>query len=272
MRKIRLLLLIALPFFMALVLGVFVVASANIGWRSFKLPKGVVKVADGVYYLGRSDGADGYAFVHPKKGYHHKPGHGNGGGGNGGTPTSKCYAFLANGARWKATEAYVLDEANASGMAADYVASITSTSLETWDGEVGFDIFGTRDLSALVDGVDTSSPDGKNEVLFGDISDPGAIAVTTVWGYFYGPPSTRSLIEWDAIYDDVDFTWGDATLDPTVMDYWNIAAHEFGHAAGMGHPSDTCAEETMYRFGATGETKKRDLNTGDINGIKALYK
>ncbi|MEK0349324.1 MAG: hypothetical protein QQN50_06000 [Nitrosopumilus sp.] len=39
----------------------------------------------------------------------------------------------------------------------------------------------------------------------------------------------------------------------------------------MGHPTDDCTEETMYRFAGAGETKKRDLNTGDITGIQRLY-
>ncbi|MBS3106029.1 matrixin family metalloprotease [Candidatus Woesearchaeota archaeon] len=56
------------------------------------------------------------------------------------------------------------------------------------------------------------------------------------------------------------------------MDYQNIATHEFGHAAGMNHPSDSCTEETEYRFAQSGETKKRTLNAGDISGIIKLYR
>ncbi len=52
------------------------------------------------------------------------------------------------------------------------------------------------------------------------------------------------------------------------MDFQNIVTHE----SGMGHPSDDCTEETMYRFASLGETKKRTLNAGDIAGIKKLYK
>ena len=56
------------------------------------------------------------------------------------------------------------------------------------------------------------------------------------------------------------------------MDFENIAQHELGHSFGLGHPSDGCTEETMYRFASEGETKKRNLNSGDIAGIKKLYK
>ena len=55
------------------------------------------------------------------------------------------------------------------------------------------------------------------------------------------------------------------------MDFENVSTHEIGHSDGMGHPDDSCTEESMYRFSANGETKKRDLNTGDIAGINQLY-
>lgn len=193
-------------------------------------------------------------------------------------PTSQCFSFLGKGAKWKTTEPYVLDTANTDGMTAEFVASTISTSLEAWDSEAGFDIFGTRDTDATVDGIDTVKPDGKNEVLFGDIDSPGAIAVTVVWGIFRGPPSGRELVEWDQMYDDVDFDFGNAgptsetTLgDTSIMDLQNIATHENGHSAGLGHPEDTCSEETMYRLADFGETKKRTLEAGDIAGINELY-
>jgi predicted Zn-dependent protease len=56
------------------------------------------------------------------------------------------------------------------------------------------------------------------------------------------------------------------------MDFLSIAAHEVGHAAGMDHPENSCTEETMYAYAAYGETKKRDLNDGDVAGIRNLYK
>jgi hypothetical protein len=76
------------------------------------------------------------------------------------------------------------------------------------------------------------------------------------------------------MYDDVDYDWslGDPA-DPTKMDFLNIVTHEDGHAAGMADLYDTvCSEETEYGYGTEGETKKRDLHTGDIEGIKKLYR
>ena len=76
------------------------------------------------------------------------------------------------------------------------------------------------------------------------------------------------------VFDNVDFQWGDVEASgiSSYMDFLNIATHEIGHAAGMGHPPETCTEETMYAFAEEGETKKRTLEAGDIAGIQELYK
>ena len=200
--------------------------------------------------------------------FHHQPGHSGGPPSGGG---STCFAFLANGARWKITEPYVLDKTNQDGMSSSFVSSATATSLETLDEQVAFDIFGNRDTGSSVDGPDTQVPDGKNEIMFGVIGSPGTIGVTIVWGIFRGPSGQREIVEYDTVFNDPDYVWGDATVNQAVMDYQNIAVHEFGHSAGLGHPSDACKEETMYRFATVGETKKRDLHAGDIAGINDLY-
>ena len=58
---------------------------------------------------------------------------------------------------------------------------------------------------------------------------------------------------------------------PGDMDFHNIAQHEVGHALGLGHPDNSCTEETMYAYATEGETKKRDLHAGDIAGAVDLY-
>ena len=248
------------------------------------IPSTAVEVASGVFYLGTSvdNGrlVEGYAFIDYKKRFG-KPGTecGNGicePGENinkcpadcGGTvepDTSSCYGFLAKGAKWKVTEPFVV--------ASNIDALATAGDLDAWDSQVTFNIFGNQDLSLVVDGVDTVSPDGKNEVMYGNISNQGVIAMAVVWGIFSGPPFARELVEWDVVFDNVDYPWGDATIDPTVMDFENIATHEFGHAAGMGDLyEDKCSEQTMYGYASYGETKKRTLEAGDIKGVRELYK
>ncbi len=267
--------IIFVGFVLAIIIGLAVLAfskpdtdrvPANLqpSGRTVTIPANAVEVAPGVFDLGtptvNGEVLQGYMFIHYKDEFTHKPNHGGGA-----TSSSSCFAFLSPGARWKITEPYII------GPGIDI--ALTETSLEAWDSQVAFEIFGTLNASAVVDGADTSSPDNKNEILFGDVASPGAIAVTTVWGIFSGPPSGRKLVEFDAVFDNVDFTFGDAaTSAQTVMDFQNIATHEFGHAGGMGHPSDSCTEETMYRFASFNETKKRTLNAGDISGVRSLYK
>ena len=68
------------------------------------------------------------------------------------------------------------------------------------------------------------------------------------------------------------FDFEDVTHHNTdVMDTDNIVTHELGHAAGLGHPPNECTDETMYAFASAGETLKRDLFDGDIQGIVQLY-
>ena len=171
-----------------------------------------------------------------------------------------------------------LDTSNDDGLSASDVSNWTEMSLGAWELAAGVDIFGTRDTGSTVDGADTVSPDGKNEISFGPIDEPNVIAVTIVWGFFSGPPFTRELVEWDAVFDDPDIEWGwagptsESTLGNTsIMDYVNISIHEFGHAAGLAHPASSCTEESMYGFATEGETRKRTLNTGDTTGIQEVY-
>ena len=105
--------------------------------------------------------------------------------------------------------------------------------------------------------------------MFENLGASNTIAYTIVWGIFRGPPSGRELVEWDAVFN-TDYPWSLAG-EAGKMDYQNIATHEFGHSLGLGHPDDTCTEETMYAFAGFGETKKRTLEAGDAAGVNKLY-
>jgi hypothetical protein len=155
-------------------------------------------------------------------------------------------------------------------MSESFVNQAIDAATAAWNTELTSPVFGSR-VAGGVDGADSNTPDDKNEVMFAAIDDPGVIAVTITWGIFGGPPQGRELVEWDQVYDDVDFAWGDADTNTSAMDMLNIAVHEVGHAAGLAHPDLTCTDETMYAYAAEGETKKRDLNAGDITGIRDLY-
>ncbi|HUU62504.1 MAG TPA: matrixin family metalloprotease [Dehalococcoidia bacterium] len=187
-----------------------------------------------------------------------------GGNGNGGgDKVPDCYKFMSKGAKLKNTEdlyIHPLVDLNVIG----------SSALE-WDQNTSFSLFGsqTNDPEANFDPV--LMPDGKNEFSFGNYTTSGVIAVARVWGYFSGPPQNREISQFDIMFD-IDFVWGDAGMDPSVMDLQNIATHEIGHGLGLSDLyEDACSEVTMYGYSSEGEMNKRSLELADIAGLQELY-
>ncbi len=193
------------------------------------------------------------------------------GGGNG-NGESKCYDFLGKEVKWSELPvSYVVDPDNPDGLSESFVTSAILNSAEEWDNHTIKELF---DNSYTVDynsSWDSDAPDGRNELVFDSYSDPNAIAVTVVWGYFTGPPKSRRIIEFDTLFN-TDFVWGDAAVDPSKMDLQNIATHELGHGIGLDDLYDSaCAEQTMYGYSDYGEIAKRALEKGDIAGLTKLY-
>lgn len=247
--------------------------------KPISLPAQASEIAAGIYDLGTARDANGtivqgFAFVHYKKGFARPE--------NPGGPkppkTSSCYAFLASGAKWKVIEDYVFDQIPVSTQAPqlplpspDLILAQIETGISAWEDAAGKPILGTGSLGA-VDPSQVGTLNDRNEVMFGNITEPGVIAMTLVWGVWGGPPSGRQLVEWDMVFgNDWGWWYADETPDVTAMDFLSIATHELGHAVGLDHPSDTCTEETMYAYADWREIKKRDLNPGDIAGIRKLY-
>lgn len=270
-------------------------ADAPKGRGVVSIPEHAREVAPGVFSLGTAidNGrvVEGYAFVRYKKGFV-KPGTecGNGicepgenarkcpadcDGGVEDPDASDCYDFLARGAKWKTIEPYMVDPENTRGLDGTFVRNNLAYNIDKWETEAVVNILGDEDTTGVVDGADFDSPDNKNEVQFADIDHEGAIAIAVTWGIFGGPPPFRELVEWDQIYDDVDFDWSEncETEDCTgKMDFENIATHELGHSVGLSDLYTTeCSEQTMYGYASDGETKKRTLEAGDITGVQKLY-
>lgn len=223
------------------------------------LPPGAVQLADGVYSLGTRtvDGkqVQGLAFVDRARS-----------GGAAKKQGGSCFTYLARDTRWLGAEPWSVDDSNApiSGM-----ASLLANDVGTWESAAGADILGNGSVDRSYD-ANTAAVDNRNGAEFAPIADAGVIAVTYTWGVFGGPPQGRGLVEWDMVFDSDSFAWSTSGA-ADAMDFRNIDTHELGHAMGLGHPSGSCTEETMYAFASLGETKKRDLDTGDIQGIDGLY-
>lgn len=252
------------------------------------IPSHAQEISPGVFYLGTAihegEIVEGYAFIHPYKAFG-KPGGCNEDGkcqgwedpdcvdcqGGGGGDDSKCYGFLAREAKWKTIEPYIVNPANTEDLSSGFVTGNLALDIDKWENAAGVDILGGGDSTNDPLEADEDSPDGLNEVYFADVDYPGAIAITIVWGIWGGPPPGRKIVEWDQVYDQVDFDWSD-NGEPDKMDFENIATHELGHSVGMGDLYETrCAEQTMYGYADYGEIKKRTLEAGDIAGVSKLY-
>lgn len=253
--------------------------------KTLVIPEHAVQVADNVFSLGSAVDptsgkvVEGYMIVQ-RADAHAKPDGtpGNGGKKGGSGSGSSCYAFIGNGAKWKAPEPWIVNPSNTYGIADASVLSILSNGASKWEdaanGAVGdgisANIFEGGSATSGILTADEAAPDNQNEVYFSPIANPNTIAVTIVWGIFRGPASARELVEWDQVYNTY-YSWSD-TGTAGAMDFDNIATHELGHSVGLDDLYDAgCSNETMYGVGTHGETKKRDLEAGDIAGVSQLY-
>lgn len=178
--------------------------------------------------------------------------------------TESCYKLM--GVKWKDFPVnYAINPLNPEGLSENFIISAIASSAETWDNGVSIELANDNY------GIDYNSAYGvqdyKNAIVFGDYPSDNVIAVTSVW---YIPRGKR-IVEFDMLFN-TRFNWGDASINPALMDLQNIAVHEFGHGVGLSDLyNSTCAEVTMYGYSTEGETKKRTLEIPDINGLQALY-
>jgi len=177
--------------------------------------------------------------------------------------TETCYKLI--GVKWLTTPVnYVINPANDDGLTEEFVTNAISTSANTWDAATSKQLFGSyvTDPAAYY-----GTRDYKNAISFGDYSNSGVIAVTSVW-YI---KSTKQIVEFDMLFN-TDFVWGDATINPALMDLENIATHELGHSVGLADLySTSCTEVTMYGYSNNGDVAKRTLEQPDITGLQKMY-
>lgn len=179
--------------------------------------------------------------------------------------TNTCYKLM--GVKWAGTNpavSYVINPTNQQGLPQSFVTSAISISAETWDSATSKELFNNKYQTDTL--AQYGVQDYKNAIAFGDYPQDGVIAVTLVWYNRF----TKNIVEFDMELD-TDFEWGDAAVDPSKMDLQNIATHELGHSVGLSDLYNSCTPETMYGYSTEGETKKRDLNSGDIAGLRKIY-
>lgn len=175
-----------------------------------------------------------------------------------------CYKLL--GVKWNSLPVnYVLNPINPNGLSQEFVVNAISTSAETWDDSTSSELF--NNVYTIDSTVQYGVQNFENAIVFGNYPQEGVIGVTTIWFTRKG----RQIVEFDILFD-TDFAWGDAILNPTVMDLQNIATHELGHGIGLDDIySSTCSAVTMYGYSNYGETQKRTLEQPDITGLQKMY-
>jgi hypothetical protein len=162
-----------------------------------------------------------------------------------------------------------INPTNDDGLDKGFVEKAIWDSAMEWESHTKATLFGTftEDYDADWD----STPDGHDELSFGDYGHTGVIAVTRYWIASVG--KIKQIKEFDIMFDTY-WTWGDATnqLTPNVMDLQNIATHELGHGLGLSDLyTNACYSQTMYGYSFEGDTDGRTIESGDIKGLQTLY-
>jgi len=137
------------------------------------------------------------------------------------------------------------------------------SAVATWDGSILPRAFVHNDATSQTNPctvspntIQWSAIDGSGEVL-ATASVCRNVATKEIVGFVVTMDSTES---WATDGSSGNF------------DVENVASHEFGHVAGLGHgnpPRSGCL--TMYKFAGLGEIQKRTLGLGDKLGMDALY-
>jgi hypothetical protein len=110
----------------------------------------------------------------------------------------------------------------------------------------------------------TNTLDHINLVMFRNASSGSAIATTYSW-FSGGRIVDADIVFWDGGF--LFFTGSTGCSGGFYVE--DIAAHEFGHALGLGH--STVPGATMYPSVSSCNTSPRILDPDDIAGVEALY-
>lgn len=184
-----------------------------------------------------------------------------------GDDTVDKYKLLFGGVKWPATMKYWVNPTDSGLEETGEVLNALSASLDTWNTAITgeFKLFETPEEDDSV--YYSKDRDFTNTVTWGELPWVNAIAMCAFWFN----PVTKEILESDVVFS-TDFSWSvDGTDSSDKMELQSIATHEFGHNGLNDLYIPPSTELTMYGYSSLGETKKRDLGTGDISGIRELY-
>ena len=176
-------------------------------------------------------------------------------------PGARMQAYTTNGAKWANPIAtYYVNSANL-----DLSGAAATTAVRA-----GADVWATQSSAnfrfsfAGNSSQPATTNDGINLVVFRNESSGSAIATTYTW--FNG----SGILDADIVFWDAGFHFYAGTSGCSGGFYIeDVAAHEFGHALGLGHTDVNGA--TMYPSISTCSSGARSLDPDDIAGVVSLY-
>lgn len=156
-----------------------------------------------------------------------------------------------------------------SSVGSSNLATIANSSFGNWSSASNAQVTFTRGADTT---VVRSAYDNKNIIAWGR-TNGSALGVTYTRYY----SSTGQVVDVDTIMNKKFFwKWSEGSNTcayPDVYDAQNILTHELGHWTGLDDHYDAAYKDnTMYGYGAKGETKKNTLTSGDTAGTQAIYK
>jgi hypothetical protein len=171
-------------------------------------------------------------------------------------------AFVSNGFSWPQVPVpYYVNPTNLDGLPTAAVEAAVKAGADTWQIQSGAAVGLTYSGESS---QTTNTFDSINLVLFRNASSGSAIATTYTW------MMGSSIVDADIVFWDSGFTFFTGSTGCSNGFYIeDIAAHEFGHALGLGHSTTPAA--TMYPSTGSCNTSLRLLDADDIAGIRSLY-
>ena len=180
-----------------------------------------------------------------------------------------CGGPIVEGARWRSsTQTLIIDPSNNAGIPHTLFLNSMIEAVNEWQGRLTTPVFSTIDTTTPSDGFDDNAPDGKNEIMFGFIQEPGVLAMAVIWGFFGGDVNSREIVETDIMFN-LHFPWGNSSVDPNVFGLGVVGPHELGHGFGTAHNQVDLA--TMFPTASEGDTHQRDILKCEAIALCELY-
>ena len=181
--------------------------------------------------------------------------------------SSDHQAYQLFGPKWPSSPVkYYVNPTNADGIDPGSVVAAIE------EGALAWSVQSNADLAFEYDGLTTATElgnDQTNEVIFREaISENGSGVIATAYTWYI--PATGTIVDSDIVFWDDAFTFFVGNLGCSLGYYIeDIAAHEFGHSAGIGHSVVPFA--TMYSSVPYCSKDPRSLLGDDLDAIEALY-